>query len=223
MFLAAAALLVLLTVPLFGGSPARLATLHFRASWLLWLALGTQVVITEAPHAASTGVLDELHLLTYAAAGVFLWLNRWIPGLAVLALGTGLNAGTIALNGGTLPASASAMRAAGIHPDGGFDNSAVLGHPRLAWLGDVMTTPSWLPLRNVLSIGDLVIVAGLILLVHGVCRTRPWTAVVALVALCAPPAGAHRARRGRGRPGRTEAWPTTGMPRSSTSSAPTTA
>ena len=41
-----------------------------------------------------------------------------------------------------------------------FVNSGVLDDPRLAFLGDVFASPAWLPLRNVYSPGDLLLLAG---------------------------------------------------------------
>ena len=68
-----------------------------------------------------------------------------------------MNAVTIALNDGTLPASPHALAdgRAGRPKPSAFENSGVLAHPVLPWLGDIMATPSWLPFRNVISIGDL--------------------------------------------------------------------
>ena len=55
-----------------------------------------------------------MHLATYVIAGVFVAVNWRIPGLLIIALGGAANGITIALNGGTLPASASALEMAGI-------------------------------------------------------------------------------------------------------------
>ncbi|MDP9434010.1 MAG: DUF5317 domain-containing protein [Actinomycetota bacterium] len=72
-----------------------------------------------------------------------------------------MNAGTIALNGGTLPADPDALRRAGLAVEREeFVNSGVVDDPVLPWLGDVFASPSWLPLHNVSSAGDLVILAG---------------------------------------------------------------
>ena len=73
------------------------------------------------------------------------------------------------MNGGTLPASSTAERSAGVHVTHHFTNSGVLAHPHLAFLGDTMTSPAFLPLRNVVSPGDLVILAGLAVLAHVTC------------------------------------------------------
>src|SRR6185437_13034710 len=83
------------------------------------------------------------------------------------------NAVTIAVNGGTLPASRSALATAGIRPVAGdFNNSGVLAHPHLAWLGDVIPVPASVPMANVFSIGDLLILLGLAYGLHHLCGSR---------------------------------------------------
>jgi hypothetical protein len=137
-------------------------------------ALAVQVVITVVMPGAPRALLVAAHLGTYVVAGVSVWANRQLPGLLVLGIGAALNAGTIALNGGTLPASPGALAAVGLPVDTSeFANSGTVKHPVLGFLGDTMATPPWLPFRNVISIGDLIILLGAVLLMHGVTRTRP--------------------------------------------------
>jgi Family of unknown function (DUF5317) len=171
MFLGMISLVAILTVPLAGGRLLKLAHFRFRALPLLLLALLVQVLMTDLV-SAPPRLLAAAHVASYVAAAVVIWLNREIGGLVVLGAGAGLNALAIAVNGGTLPAAAGALRAAGIVEDRSFENSAVLAHPTLAFLGDTMSTPSWLPFRNVLSVGDLVILAGLFAMLHVVCESR---------------------------------------------------
>jgi hypothetical protein len=172
MFIGMIALAMLVTVPLAGGSLRRLADIRIRGLALLVPTLLVQVVITDVV-TKPAALLAAIHVCTYVAAGVVIWLNRRVPGILLIATGAALNAVTIAVNGGTLPATASALRAAGIHEDAGnFANSGVLAHPKLAFLGDTMSTPSFLPFRNVISIGDLVVLAGLFVLLHVTCRSK---------------------------------------------------
>ncbi len=174
MFIAFVALLLLVSVPLTGGWLGALGRLRLRRQPLLIGALLLQVLITDVVPDGAHGLLVGTHLATYAMAAVFLWANRRLPGLLLVALGGGSNALVIGLNHGTLPATAGALARAGIAPKAGdFTNSGVLAHPVLAPLGDIMATPAWLPFRNVLSIGDLVALAGTAVLLHAVCRTRP--------------------------------------------------
>ncbi|MGZ6793226.1 MAG: DUF5317 domain-containing protein, partial [Mycobacteriales bacterium] len=181
----AVALLLVATVPLTGGRLHRLGELRLRSLWLLPVALGLQVLVIDVVPGASTDWLVPVHLGTYVLGGVVVWRNRHVPGLAVLALGGLLNGVTIAVNGGTLPASASALRTAGLAPKtGDFTNSGVLPSPHLAFLGDVFAVPSWVPLANVFSIGDVLVLVGAGWLLHRVCRVpRPAVQVDPLLLL----------------------------------------
>lgn len=165
MFLGLCALVLLAAVPLTGGSLARLADLRVRGVPLLVGALGLQVLVITVWPSMPHPLAVVGHLASYLVLAWVLWLNRGLPGMVLIGAGAGANGVTIAINAGTLPASPSALRAAGIHLRPGFDNSGLVTHPHLAWLGDVIATPSWLPMRNMLSIGDLLLVAGTAVLV----------------------------------------------------------
>jgi Family of unknown function (DUF5317) len=166
MFLGLCALLALVSVPLLGGDLRRLADLHLRAVWVVFVALAVQVLIISVLPPTWHTLEAAVHVLTYVGALAVIALNWRIPGMVVIGVGTFCNGFTIAINGGTLPASAAADAAVNFHKhDRGLANSAVLAHPHLAWLGDRFASPVFLPLRNVMSIGDLLILAGAILLV----------------------------------------------------------
>jgi hypothetical protein len=155
----------LIVLPLRGHDLSRLNNLHMRNRSLALAALVTQVAIISVwPNGWRLGHLI-VHLSTYAAIGVFLWANRHIPWLWIVTVGIASNAVAIALNGGVMPASATAMSLSHLSAQAGFANSASVAHPRLLFLGDIIPTPPWLPLHNVASIGDLLITAGAILLV----------------------------------------------------------
>ena len=172
MLLLAATLLSVLLVPVLGGRWRALAGLRLRSAGLLSLALGLQVLALVVLPGGPRPLLVGMHATSYVLAGVFVLLNRRVPGLLLLAAGGSLNALGLALNGGTLPASASALRQAGLPVVApGYSNSSLLVHPHLAWLGDVFATPGWLPLANVYSLGDLLVLTGALWLVHRTCRT----------------------------------------------------
>ena len=173
--------LAMLLVPLLGGRLSGLAAIELRGGRLVAGALGLQVlaitIFPTWPHA----LLVAVHALSYVLAAAFVWRNRHIAGLPLIAAGGALNALAIAANGGQMPASEDAVRAAGLPVDvDHFVNSGVLDDPRLAFLGDVFASPSWLPLRNVYSPGDLLLLAGAVWVVHRACGTvlardpRPW-------------------------------------------------
>ncbi len=159
MIIPAAALIVLVLPLLLGGRIIHLATVKLRHLGWITFALAVQIVIIEVLPGPPQ-LLAAAHIATYAVAGWFVIANRRIPGLVVIGLGAGLNALAITVNGGTLPASPDALRAAGIDAEAGFVNSGALHDPRLGFLGDVFALPAPLPLANVFSVGDVLIIAG---------------------------------------------------------------
>ena len=56
--------------------------------------------------------------------------------------------------------------------EGEFINSRVLDDAKLQFLGDVFATPASLPLHNVFSIGDAILLIGVFVLVHVACGSR---------------------------------------------------
>lgn len=172
MILVAFLALALALVPLAGGSLRRLGTLRLRAPGLLLLALASQVALIALP-GPGTWWRVGLNVALYPLGLAFVWLNRRVPGMRAIGLGAACNLVAILANGGVMPASAAAMRAAGIQAEPGlFANSAVLEHPRLLFLGDVIAIPRPLPLANVLSVGDVIIALGAAYLLHRVSGSR---------------------------------------------------
>jgi len=170
MILIVLALLCLASVPLTGGKLGRLADLRVRGTWVPVLALALQVVIVTIAPGGNPALHKAVHIATYGLIGLFLWLNRRVPGVRLVALGAFLNALAIVVNGGVMPASVTAQRLAGLHVGSGFQNSAALAHPHLPFLGDIIPWPG--PLPNVLSVGDCIIYIGTLLLLHRVCGRR---------------------------------------------------
>ncbi|HEX8098811.1 MAG TPA: MFS transporter, partial [Actinomycetota bacterium] len=147
--------------------------LRFRHGWLLLLGLGLQIAITVV-FAGSRSVLHNgVHVGSYVAVVAFLLLNRRIPGLWLVALGTLMNVTAIVSNGGVMPASAEALAAAGLPTTtSGFVNSAALGSPHLSFLGDIFAVPSSWPLSNVFSAGDICISVGILVIIHRASGSR---------------------------------------------------
>ena len=158
----------ILSVPLTGGDLGRLAGLRLRALWLAPVALAMQVLIVNVVPGGNHAVHVAVHVATYVLIVVFLWINRALAGARVIALGTACNTLAILTNGGVMPASRTAQRLAGLHEGAGFHNSFAVAHPHLLWLGDIIPVPG--PLPNVLSAGDLIIFAGMLILLHAACR-----------------------------------------------------
>jgi Family of unknown function (DUF5317) len=173
MFLGLVLLICIATVPLLGGRLGALAELRPRAGWLPMLAIAIQILIISVVPGASADVLQAAHLVSYALLGAFVWANRAIPGMALIALGGGSNVLVIAANGGVMPADPDLIAAASVQKSNGeFLNSAVVDHPRLAFLGDNLATPHIGPIHALVSVGDCVLVFGALVLLHVVCGSR---------------------------------------------------
>jgi Family of unknown function (DUF5317) len=172
MLLVVAACLLLATVPLAGGRLSRLADIRLRAVWAILLAATLQVGITDVLPGGSHALHAVVHVLSYAFDAYFVFANRRLKGVPVVAIGAALNVLAIGVNGGVMPASASALRISGIAARPGFDNSAALAHPHLGFLGDVIPVPGPWPIGNVLSVGDLIIFLGTFVVLHAVCDSR---------------------------------------------------
>lgn len=175
MILVFAVAVAALSVPLFGGSLGKLATLGIKGGWAIALALILQVVIISVIPKQMLGWPGQaLELASYSLAVVFLAKNRRVPWLWLVGLGGLCNLVAIGANAGVMPASPVALRAAGRarHP-GQFMNSTILSHPHLAFLGDNFSIPRTLPLANVFSVGDVLLAIGALLLLHSVCGSAP--------------------------------------------------
>lgn len=165
-------LLAVISVPLAGGHLTRAADLHFRAPWVIGLALLIHVLILGLVPAGGMA-RPALNVGTFLLALGFLVLNRHIRGLRLLMLGAVLNAFVIGLNGGVMPANRTALRAAGIDPASiESANSAPRSGAHLAFLGDVFAVPEPLPLHNVFSVGDVLIVLGAGAILHVASESR---------------------------------------------------
>jgi Family of unknown function (DUF5317) len=168
-----ALLLAALTVPLSGGRLSRLGELRMRSLWLVFLALALQVAIINVIPGGSPAPHRIVHLGSYALLAAFVIRNRHVPFLWLIALGGACNLAAISANGGVMPARAEALAAAGIRQDpASFINSTTVAHPHLQALGDVFAVPAGLPMSNVFSVGDVLIVLGALLALHRICGSR---------------------------------------------------
>lgn len=171
-----AVLVVLLSVPLLGGTIERLGEVRIKAAWCAPAAIGVQLLLTQAElPLLGTNVGNILHLASYGLAVWFVVANRRVRGLWILALGGLANLAAISANGGVMPASDAAARTAGITTEATrFQNSKVVTDARLSILGDIFAIPESLPLANVFSIGDVLLVVGLAYVLHAGSGSRPF-------------------------------------------------
>jgi hypothetical protein len=163
----------LASVVLTGGHLSALASVRFRHTWTVLVGLFLQILIISVIPYANPKVLAGAHLASYLFIGIFVFMNRSMPGLWLLGLGWASNLIVIAANGGIMPtASSVAASSARIVAANEFINSRTLAHPKLQFLGDVFAMPRSWPLHNVFSIGDILVVIGAFVLLHSLCGSR---------------------------------------------------
>lgn len=155
------------------GRISRLFKIRLRGFYLVWAALVDQILVISVLPAKPHLTLDIANLASYVAAATFVWMNRRVPGVLLVGAGGAMNLVAIVSNGGTMPATSSALRASGWRPaPGHFVNSGVVAHPLLAFLGDVFSTPRWFPFHDVFSVGDVLIVLAVAWLVYRTCTSQ---------------------------------------------------
>lgn len=113
--------------------------------------------------------------IVYVASGLavltFVLRNVRIPGLAIVAIGAASNLVAIIANGGFMPISPEAARSAGHVPPSGYTNAIELSDAVLRPLTDILVVPPPFPFANVYSVGDLLIVTGLLVTIIWALRT----------------------------------------------------
>jgi len=157
---------------LVGGHPGRLGAIRFRWSGLIVAGLLTQLALFSGPVASRVGDLGApAYVVSTGLVLLAVLRNLAIPGLQLVAAGAASNLAAIVANGGFMPASAAAL---GAHAgrSGDYSNSVVLANPALAPLTDIFALPAWLPGANVFSVGDVLIVAGIVVAIVLQMRTR---------------------------------------------------
>lgn len=150
-----------------GGSLQALADTRVR--WLLLLLQGLLIQVAfdvwDPPGLTRTHALGVL-LISNAAVATFVVLNLRIPGMLLIGAGVVLNTLVIGLNG-AMPVSVGASSVAGVEPPSAsaddLKHERLSDDTRLPWLGDVIPVPG---LKEVLSVGDVLLAVGMARLVY---------------------------------------------------------
>jgi hypothetical protein len=173
MFILYAVPIGLLLGLLLGGRPAGLATLRFRYGWVMLVGLVVQVILFSP---AVTHVVGDagppIYVISTGAVIAAVLLNLRITGMAIVAMGAISNLTAIVLNGGYMPADPGAMAALGKLEPTVYSNSAVVPDPVVRPLTDIFALPTWMPFANVFSVGDVLIAAGVVVVIVAAMR-RP--------------------------------------------------
>jgi hypothetical protein len=155
-----------------GGSLRNLTAARLQWSWLIILAVALQFAGQFIPRSLSQ-VAYGLVVASYIVVFIFAGKNWRLPGMAFMAIGAAMNYTVILVNRG-MPISAAAAARVGFA--GAKAERLVLrgkhfinasGHAHLSALGDVIP---FFRQPSVLSVGDLVICAGLVLVVASLVR-----------------------------------------------------
>lgn len=169
------ALLLGVAVGLFrGGSVKNLRTAHIRMPVLLVLAFLVQVLVSFMLLAGSSFFINQrliFYAISYGLLFVALFANLNNKAVWLVVLGSLLNFAVIFLNGGTLPIAIEALEKAG------FNNRLELIQAGrlvqyeliegsgnwLGFLGKRLTPPAMYPIKQVFSLGDVLISVGVFL------------------------------------------------------------
>jgi hypothetical protein len=156
-----------------GGHLRNLASFRFRWGALAVGGLLVQLVLfTEIGDSLAGTAGPLLYVASTVAVFVAVLANVRTAGMPIVALGALSNLSAIAANGGAMPADPAALAAAGFAGAGDHTNSVVLENPALRPLTDIFAIPSWLPLANVFSVGDVVIGIGIVVVVAKAMRRQ---------------------------------------------------
>lgn len=148
-----------------GGRAAGLANIKFRWGMLAVAGFALQVILFSGPVSERVGDAGPvIYVASTALVLVAVLANLRLPGMALVAIGAAFNLAAIVANGGYMPASHSA---AAVGPDGTvvYSNTRVIASPALEPLTDIIVLPAWLPFTNIASIGDLLIGAGIAIVI----------------------------------------------------------
>ena len=164
--------LAVLGALLLGGTFRPLAGLRIRLWWVLVLALAFKLALLLS-HAPPIPWAQPLIFLLVAVGAIANWR---LPGVLLVAAGLLMNVVVVAANGWVMPFSTGAYSAAGrpLDPATHEPRTSALSQPEgrataLAWLDDRIPFP---PTRQIVSLGDVFIMAGGVWLIVAVSGPR---------------------------------------------------
>jgi len=162
-----------------GGKLSRVAELPLQWGWVVLFALGMQAFVVWGPAwVDSISFLEPaLMLISYVLLCGVAWTNRRLPGIWLAGLGLVLNGAVIIANGGHMPISPQTLARLGhgeaalkVPPGtllaGSKDVVLLTEQTRLWPLSDIFVIPRPWPLATAFSVGDVLIAAGIFILLQ---------------------------------------------------------
>jgi len=156
-----------------GGKIQRLAELPLKYPWAIVAALLLRIGAVDL---ASRGVVffvnygAWMQMLAFIMLAAALWFNY--PALRIAAAGATLNLLVIAANSGVMPISVKALSVAGLDMQPAVSHAFIGSTTSLWFLGDIIPLPPPYPFNKVVSIGDLVLLVGVVVYISWVMRDR---------------------------------------------------
>lgn len=174
LFLATIGLAIVLGYAL-GGRLRRIEKLRLRLWWLAVAGFAIQFIpLPEGDAGRDLLVRTAVLAISYTLLLTFAFANVRLPGMILVVVGLAANFLVIAINGG-MPVSEGALRGSdqpeliGLLRESGSDKHHLLTEDdRLTFLADVIGIPS--PVAQAVSIGDVFVYVGLVLLIVAAMR-----------------------------------------------------
>ncbi len=158
----------------------QIAAIPLRSAWMALVGLALQWPLLQAPEGSprQLGVQQMLFLLSHLWLLAFVWRNRQLAGVQIVGLGVICNLLVIAFNGGFMPITPETLVhinpgstlehwPVGIHY--GYSKDIILpGEGTNLWaLSDILVLPPPFPRPTAFSVGDLLVAAGILVLLQG--------------------------------------------------------
>lgn len=170
---------VIVIARLSGGSLRHFASLTLRWPLLVVASITLQLLIFTPFRDGSlvqVGVVP-IYLISMVLLVIWVWFNRHIPGITLIALGIIGNLAAIVANGGYMPVDPAAARYAGNSAlyEGGdapiVNNSYATDEQVRLWvLTDIFPIPQGIPFATVVSLGDILLTIGICMLCYQTIR-----------------------------------------------------
>lgn len=156
---------------------SRIASIPLRSAWLALLALAFQLPLLRAPAGPTQGLgaQQALLLVSYLLLLLFVWRNRRLGAVLIVGAGVACNLLVVLANQGFMPitpqtlvrinpASSVEQWSEGTHYGYSKDIILVQENTRVWALSDILAIPPPFPWPTAFSAGDLILAAGIVLL-----------------------------------------------------------